>query len=214
MDLGTFYREFQNPPQLSSLSIDIGAQSMAEDLVRKPPAPPHLVLWPPFLLPWPFPRRGLEISPSCSPTPAPPPCGRRGRRSGPLLLGHHLPASLRCSPRSLSWICVPSFPPFLCSPIPAVLTHSCCLPDVLCSLTPLSRASSAALAISCSACQAGARDTGQKQQKDRVVVFLCFHHSSPCSHVQPDVLILTVMTISPFRVFSISCPQRADECLA
>ncbi|KAM7165332.1 autophagy-related protein 13 isoform 7-T8 [Macrochelys suwanniensis] len=33
MDLGTFYREFQNPPQLSSLSIDIGAQSMAEDLV-------------------------------------------------------------------------------------------------------------------------------------------------------------------------------------
>ncbi|XP_060032477.1 autophagy-related protein 13 isoform X10 [Erinaceus europaeus] len=32
MDLGTFYREFQNPPQLSSLSIDIGAQSMAEDL--------------------------------------------------------------------------------------------------------------------------------------------------------------------------------------
>nr|XP_058162250.1 autophagy-related protein 13 isoform X1 [Dasypus novemcinctus]XP_058162251.1 autophagy-related protein 13 isoform X1 [Dasypus novemcinctus]XP_058162252.1 autophagy-related protein 13 isoform X1 [Dasypus novemcinctus]XP_058162253.1 autophagy-related protein 13 isoform X1 [Dasypus novemcinctus] len=35
MDLGTFYREFQNPPQLSSLSIDIGAQSMAEDLVWK-----------------------------------------------------------------------------------------------------------------------------------------------------------------------------------
>ncbi|KAM7086962.1 autophagy-related protein 13 isoform 6-T9 [Molossus nigricans] len=34
MDLGTFYREFQNPPQLSSLSIDIGAQSMAEDLPR------------------------------------------------------------------------------------------------------------------------------------------------------------------------------------
>nr|XP_025859855.1 autophagy-related protein 13 isoform X1 [Vulpes vulpes]XP_025859856.1 autophagy-related protein 13 isoform X1 [Vulpes vulpes]XP_025859857.1 autophagy-related protein 13 isoform X1 [Vulpes vulpes]XP_025859858.1 autophagy-related protein 13 isoform X1 [Vulpes vulpes] len=33
MDLGTFYREFQNPPQLSSLSIDIGAQSMAEDLL-------------------------------------------------------------------------------------------------------------------------------------------------------------------------------------
>ncbi|XP_041283858.1 autophagy-related protein 13 isoform X9 [Onychostruthus taczanowskii] len=36
MDLGTFYREFQNPPQLSSLSIDIGAQSMAEDLNRDP----------------------------------------------------------------------------------------------------------------------------------------------------------------------------------
>nr|XP_035960892.1 autophagy-related protein 13 isoform X3 [Halichoerus grypus] len=35
MDLGTFYREFQNPPQLSSLSIDIGAQSMAEDLVEE-----------------------------------------------------------------------------------------------------------------------------------------------------------------------------------
>ncbi|XP_074886905.1 autophagy-related protein 13 isoform X9 [Buteo buteo] len=35
MDLGTFYREFQNPPQLSSLSIDIGAQSMAEDLVEQ-----------------------------------------------------------------------------------------------------------------------------------------------------------------------------------
>ncbi|XP_054682238.1 autophagy-related protein 13 isoform X19 [Grus americana] len=34
MDLGTFYREFQNPPQLSSLSIDIGAQSMAEDLAE------------------------------------------------------------------------------------------------------------------------------------------------------------------------------------
>ncbi|KFW89603.1 Autophagy-related protein 13, partial [Phalacrocorax carbo] len=36
MDLGTFYREFQNPPQLSSLSFDIGAQSMAEDLVWNP----------------------------------------------------------------------------------------------------------------------------------------------------------------------------------
>ena len=54
MDLGTFYREFQNPPQLSSLSIDIGAQSMAEDLVRKPLAPPHRVLGAPFLLPWSF----------------------------------------------------------------------------------------------------------------------------------------------------------------
>lgn len=41
MDLGTFYREFQNPPQLSSLSIDVGAQSMAEDLVRNP-SPPRL----------------------------------------------------------------------------------------------------------------------------------------------------------------------------
>ncbi|NXE11198.1 ATG13 protein, partial [Lophotis ruficrista] len=36
MDLGTFYREFQNPPQLSSLSIEIGAQSMAEDLDSLP----------------------------------------------------------------------------------------------------------------------------------------------------------------------------------
>ncbi|XP_077784875.1 autophagy-related protein 13 isoform X13 [Podarcis muralis] len=36
IDLGTFYREFQNPPQLSSLSIDIGAQSMAEDLDSLP----------------------------------------------------------------------------------------------------------------------------------------------------------------------------------
>lgn len=36
MDLGTFYREFQNPPQLSSLSLDIGAQSMAEDLDSLP----------------------------------------------------------------------------------------------------------------------------------------------------------------------------------
>ncbi|XP_072374982.1 autophagy-related protein 13 isoform X1 [Scyliorhinus torazame] len=36
MDLGTFYREFQNPPQLSSLSIDISAQSMAEDLDSLP----------------------------------------------------------------------------------------------------------------------------------------------------------------------------------
>ncbi|KAK2090379.1 autophagy protein 13 [Saguinus oedipus] len=36
MDLGTFYCEFQNPPQLSSLSIDIGAQSMAEDLDSLP----------------------------------------------------------------------------------------------------------------------------------------------------------------------------------
>lgn len=34
MDVGTFYREFQNPPQLSSLSIDIAVQSMAEDLDR------------------------------------------------------------------------------------------------------------------------------------------------------------------------------------
>lgn len=49
MDLGTFYREFQNPPQLSSLSIDIGAQSMAEDLVWKPLPPPDLMLQPPIL---------------------------------------------------------------------------------------------------------------------------------------------------------------------
>ncbi|XP_063293900.1 autophagy-related protein 13 isoform X2 [Pelobates fuscus] len=33
MDVGTFFREFQNPPQLSSLSVDGGARSMAEDLV-------------------------------------------------------------------------------------------------------------------------------------------------------------------------------------
>lgn len=33
MDLGTFYREFQNPPQLASLSLHISSQSMAEDLV-------------------------------------------------------------------------------------------------------------------------------------------------------------------------------------
>ncbi|XP_053472812.1 autophagy-related protein 13 isoform X6 [Ictalurus furcatus] len=36
MDLGTFYREFQNPPQLTSLSIDVSAQSMAEDLDSLP----------------------------------------------------------------------------------------------------------------------------------------------------------------------------------
>lgn len=47
MDLGTFYREFQNPPQLSSLSIDIGAQSMAEDLVWKLHPLQHLILQPP-----------------------------------------------------------------------------------------------------------------------------------------------------------------------
>lgn len=35
MDLGTFYREFQNPPQLASLSLHISSQSMAEDLVRR-----------------------------------------------------------------------------------------------------------------------------------------------------------------------------------
>nr|XP_010962906.1 PREDICTED: autophagy-related protein 13 isoform X2 [Camelus bactrianus] len=52
MDLGTFYREFQNPPQLSSLSIDIGAQSMAEDLVWKPlPHTPHpLTSLPPLIV--------------------------------------------------------------------------------------------------------------------------------------------------------------------
>lgn len=33
MDLGTFYREFQNPPQLASLTLDISSQSMADDLV-------------------------------------------------------------------------------------------------------------------------------------------------------------------------------------
>ncbi|KAF7687866.1 autophagy-related protein 13 [Silurus meridionalis] len=36
MDLGTFYREFQNPPQLTSLSIEVSAQSMAEDLDSLP----------------------------------------------------------------------------------------------------------------------------------------------------------------------------------
>lgn len=34
MDLGTFYREFQNPPQLASLSLHISSQSMADDLVN------------------------------------------------------------------------------------------------------------------------------------------------------------------------------------
>lgn len=34
MDLGTFYREFQNPPQLASLSLNASSQSMADDLVR------------------------------------------------------------------------------------------------------------------------------------------------------------------------------------
>lgn len=36
MDLGTFYREFQNPPQLASLSLHISSQSMADDLVTLP----------------------------------------------------------------------------------------------------------------------------------------------------------------------------------
>ncbi|XP_046897684.1 autophagy-related protein 13 isoform X2 [Hypomesus transpacificus] len=36
MDLGTFYREFQNPPQLASLSIEVSSQSMAEDLDSLP----------------------------------------------------------------------------------------------------------------------------------------------------------------------------------
>uniref|UniRef100_A0A8C8MGW8 Autophagy-related protein 13 n=1 Tax=Oncorhynchus tshawytscha TaxID=74940 RepID=A0A8C8MGW8_ONCTS len=36
MDLGTFYREFQNPPQLTSLTIDVSSQSMAEDLDALP----------------------------------------------------------------------------------------------------------------------------------------------------------------------------------
>lgn len=34
MDLGTFYREFQNPPQLASLSLHTSSQSMADDLVN------------------------------------------------------------------------------------------------------------------------------------------------------------------------------------
>lgn len=34
MDLGTFYREFQNPPQLASLSSQTSSQSMANDLVE------------------------------------------------------------------------------------------------------------------------------------------------------------------------------------
>ncbi|XP_056287098.1 autophagy-related protein 13 isoform X3 [Pseudoliparis swirei] len=36
MDLGTFYREFQNPPQLASLSLHVSAQSMADDLDSLP----------------------------------------------------------------------------------------------------------------------------------------------------------------------------------
>lgn len=36
MDLGTFYREFQNPPQLASLSLHVSSQSMAEDLDSLP----------------------------------------------------------------------------------------------------------------------------------------------------------------------------------
>ncbi|KAM9827972.1 autophagy-related protein 13 isoform 3-T3 [Syngnathus typhle] len=37
MDLGTFYREFQNPPQLGSVSLHISSQSMADDLVDSLP---------------------------------------------------------------------------------------------------------------------------------------------------------------------------------
>ncbi|KAG7268387.1 hypothetical protein CRUP_026612 [Coryphaenoides rupestris] len=36
MDLGTFYREFQNPPQLASLSLHMSTQSMADDLDSLP----------------------------------------------------------------------------------------------------------------------------------------------------------------------------------
>ncbi|XP_037552454.1 autophagy-related protein 13 [Nematolebias whitei] len=36
MDLGTFYREFQNPPQLASLSLNASSQSMADDLDSLP----------------------------------------------------------------------------------------------------------------------------------------------------------------------------------
>uniref|UniRef100_A0A146XRA0 Autophagy-related protein 13 n=1 Tax=Fundulus heteroclitus TaxID=8078 RepID=A0A146XRA0_FUNHE len=36
MDLGTFYREFQNPPQLASLSLHTSSQSMADDLDSLP----------------------------------------------------------------------------------------------------------------------------------------------------------------------------------
>lgn len=36
MDLGTFYREFQNPPQLASLSLNTSSQSMADDLDSLP----------------------------------------------------------------------------------------------------------------------------------------------------------------------------------
>uniref|UniRef100_A0A3P8UNK8 Autophagy-related protein 13 n=1 Tax=Cynoglossus semilaevis TaxID=244447 RepID=A0A3P8UNK8_CYNSE len=36
MDLGTFYREFQNPPQLASLSSQTSSQSMANDLDSLP----------------------------------------------------------------------------------------------------------------------------------------------------------------------------------
>ncbi|KAM6893691.1 autophagy-related protein 13 [Xenentodon cancila] len=36
MDLGTFYREFQNPPQLASVSLHISSQSMADDLDSLP----------------------------------------------------------------------------------------------------------------------------------------------------------------------------------
>ncbi|KAA8579810.1 hypothetical protein FQN60_006903 [Etheostoma spectabile] len=36
MDLGTFYREFQNPPQLASLSLHVSSQSMADDLDSLP----------------------------------------------------------------------------------------------------------------------------------------------------------------------------------
>lgn len=42
MDLGTFYREFQNPPQLTSLSLHISSQSMAEDLVTQTAAISHI----------------------------------------------------------------------------------------------------------------------------------------------------------------------------
>lgn len=167
-----------------------------------------------MVIPAPQAWRFLPATPPC---PHLPPCSHRRRRLNPAVkpLPSFITLEICIAPcgHYLEFAC-PPFPPFLCTPIPVVLTHSSCLPDVLCSLMPLSQASSAALAISCSACQAGARDTGQKQQKDRVVVVLPFHHSWRCSRVQPDVLILTVMTISPFRVFSISSPQREDECLA
>lgn len=100
MDLGTFYREFQNPPQLSSLSLDIGAQSMAEDLVRKPLA--HtLTLWPPVLLPWPFLLRMPGEFFQLRPTPLSPITPVWDEMVKPLPSCDHT-RDLHCAPRSRS----------------------------------------------------------------------------------------------------------------
>lgn len=187
MDLGTFYRICE-PAQLSSLSLDIGPSPWPRTW-HGSPLPTALTLWPPVLLPWPFllrmPGEFFQLRPHTRTSHLAATGSRMVKPS--TFLRSHSRFALRPRSRSLNLLVLIS--PFsLHFLIPAVLTLSCCLPDVLYLLMPLSQAASAAFAISCPACHRQVPGTQVEAAGGPVVVVLPFLTHPPCSRVPPAVL--------------------------